>query len=218
MKTYWSINGINRTARGQSCYAFAKLDGSNLRFEWSKKRGWWKFGTRRRLFDENDHEYGEAIATFLEKYGDGVPKALKDNKEYRGVDRCIVFCEFFGENSFAGWHFEEPHDVVMIDVAPHKKGIIAPKQFVKHFGHLDIPEVVYMGNFNNEFIQAVREGKYPVDEGVVAKGINPGKKAPHGLWMIKVKTLDWLDRLKRKAENSPELRKILAENLREQTE
>lgn len=27
-------------------YAFDKLDGSNIRFEWSRKRGFYKFGTR----------------------------------------------------------------------------------------------------------------------------------------------------------------------------
>lgn len=39
---------------GQHCIAFDKLDGSNLRFEWNKKQGWYKFGTRNRMFDRSD--------------------------------------------------------------------------------------------------------------------------------------------------------------------
>ena len=55
-------------------------------------------------------------------------------------------------------------------------------------------------------------------EGVVAKGIKLGKNrnAQHGLWMSKVKTEQWLDELKRRAEESDDLRKTLEENLAEQ--
>jgi hypothetical protein len=45
-------------------HIFDKLDGSNLRFEWTKKRGWFKHGTRTRLFDETDPVFGGAIAMF----------------------------------------------------------------------------------------------------------------------------------------------------------
>jgi len=41
------------------------------------------------------------------------------------------------------------------------------------------------------FTQGVRDGKYPVDEGVVCKG-----GEDHKLWMVKIKTTDYLKRLK----------------------
>ena len=216
MKTYWQIPGPSGAPRGLPCIAFYKHDGSNLRFEWSKKRGWYKFGTRHRLFDESDIEFGEAIPLFLNKFGDEIPKVLKA-KQYRGVDRCIVYCEFEGENSFAGWHeVNETQDLILIEVNPHKKGFVPPRQFVSDFGHLHIPKVVYEGNFNREFIQAVRNGEYPVKEGVVAKGIKPGTKAPHGLWMAKAKTAWWLMELRNRAKEIEALRQVLAENEKEQ--
>ena len=42
----------------------------------------------------------------------------------------------------------------------------------------------------------VREGKYPVGEGVICKGLDG--PAPHGIWMRKVKTHRYLDELKRR--------------------
>jgi hypothetical protein len=217
LKEYLSIPGLKDCCKGLPCIAFNKLDGSNLRFEWTKKRGWYKFGTRHRLFDQSDPEYGNSIEMFLRKYGDSIPKVLKDEKDYRGIQECVVFCEFFGEHSFAGIDVPgEPKDVVLFDVNPHKKGIVAPRQFIKHFGHLHIPSVVYEGNFNQQFIQDVREGKYPVQEGVVAKGNKPGGRPPHNLWMAKVKTLWWLQELRRKAEHIDSLRKLLAESEAEQ--
>lgn len=217
MKEYWSIPGPKKSPKGWPCIAFFKHDGSNLRFEWSKKRGWYKFGTRRRLFDETDPEYGRAIPIFLEKFGDQIPRILKKEKEYRSVDQCIVWCEFEGEHSFAGFHdFTDDFDLILLDVNPYKKGIVPPRQFIKHFGSLNVPEVVYEGNFNQRFILDVREGKYPVKEGVVVKGIKPGGHPQHGLWMAKVKTLWWLDELRAKAKENEQYSEVLADNEREQ--
>ncbi len=217
MKTYWKIQGIHKSSLGKPCIAFFKHDGSNLRFEWSKKRGWYKFGTRRRLFDESDIEYGRAINTFNNKFADEILKVLKD-KKYRGVDKCIVFCEFEGKNSFAGYHdWNEHQDLILIDVCPLTKGIIPPRQFIKDFGHLHIPEIIYEGNFNKEFISDVREGHYKsLKEGVVAKGVLPGKHTQHSLWMTKVKTLWWLNELKKRATIEEKYKLTLTENKREQ--
>jgi hypothetical protein len=38
MKTYPRIDYWNKGIFGSECIAFNKLDGSNLRFEWSHKR------------------------------------------------------------------------------------------------------------------------------------------------------------------------------------
>ena len=62
----------------------------------------------------------------------------------------------------------------------------------------------------------MRSGKYGSGEGVVAKGLLPGKKAPHGIWMAKVKTRAWLVELKRRCAENAALKQVLAENTEEQ--
>ena len=69
---------------------------------------------------------------------------------------------------------------------------VPPADFVRIFGHLHIPRIVYEGKFSGKLTEDVRRGKYGVKEGVVIKG-GEGES----LWMCKVKTLDYLDRLKR---------------------
>lgn len=191
MKEYWSIPHSAKAPR-EYCYAFYKHDGSNLRFEWHKKRGWKKFGTRHQLFDESHPIFGKAIEYFMNKYSEQIEKTLRDN--FRGVEEALAFCEFEGPNSFAGIHDpEDTQDVILFDVNVHKKGILDPKTFLKLFGHLHIPELVYEGKLNDPFIQAVRENKLDVklNEGVVCKG-----GSGHDLWMAKIKTLEYLEKLK----------------------
>lgn len=194
MKEYPSILGPQGDF-GKACIAFSKLDGSNLRFEWTPKSKWAKFGTRTRLFDQNDPVFGSAVGLFMTTLAEGVEKVIRDTKEYRNNERVTVYCEFFGPTSFAGLHDlvlpNDPKEIVLFDVNLHKKGILGPREFVKSFGHLKIPPVVYEGNFNQQFIDDVRQGKYRVVEGVIAKG-----GSGHDLWMRKVKTFAYLDKLK----------------------
>jgi len=85
------------------------------------------------------------------------------------------------------------------------------------FEHLKIPEIIYEGNFNESFIQDVKDGKYDLEEGVVVKGNLPHGKHPHNLWMAKVKTKTWLDKLKEEAEIHPErFKRQLVDNIMEQ--
>ena len=218
MKAYPSIPG-SRNAPVAPCVGFRKFDGSQIRCEWSRKRGWHKFGTRRRLFDATDPEYGKAIETFLNKYGESVPKALVDDLGRNKVEKLIAFGEFFGPSSFAGRHnFEEEQDVVLFDVSIHKRGFVLPSDFVRLLGDLGTAPVVYEGPFDQAFIEAVRNGEYVgQSEGVVAKGTLPGKKGKeqHGFWMRKIKTNWWLNELKVRAEFDPSLLKELEDNLRE---
>jgi hypothetical protein len=55
------IPSIPREFSEFEAYVFDKLDGSNLRFEWKRKGGWYKYGTRHRLFDATDPGFGSAI-------------------------------------------------------------------------------------------------------------------------------------------------------------
>lgn len=192
MKQYPSIQNSSKAPR-DFCYAFYKYDGSNLRFTWQRKKGWCKFGTRRRLFDETDEVFGEAIPLFMEKVAPDIEPILK--KKYRDARQFTVFCEFFGEESFAGQHKDDEKELRVIDVNVHKKGFIDPNTFVKLFLKEEFedwaPELIYRGNLNTSFIEDVRNGVYDVNEGVVCKG---GKG--HDLWMCKIKTKKYLDKLK----------------------
>ena len=46
MKQYPKIDYHDQGRFNENCVAFLKIDGSNLRFEWSKKREFYKFGTK----------------------------------------------------------------------------------------------------------------------------------------------------------------------------
>lgn len=178
---------------GIQCYVFDKLDGANIRAEWSRKRGFYKFGTRTQMLDETYiHPFlGEAPSLIREKYEEDISKIMKKGR----IDRATFFFEFYGENSFAGYHYEEEHTVTLFDVSIHKKGMLNPKEFLKLFGKLDIPNLVYMGNITKPFIEKVRSGK--VDgvtfEGVVCKAVPRKGKPPI---MFKIKSKAWLDKLK----------------------
>jgi hypothetical protein len=204
MNTYPKILGAGIPDE-QECVAWDKLDGSNLRFEYSHKRGWYKFGTRWQMIDESHSEYGIGIKIFLKKYGEDLARIFRD--KFKKTDRFLVYGEFFGPHSFAGKHdpgflgvqSNDPKDVVIFDVNPNKKGFLSPEEFLKYFGNLHIPKIIYTGPFTEEFVQDIRAGKYPVtDEGVVAKG----GKYPHHMWMKKVKTDKYKAKLARVFGNS----------------
>jgi hypothetical protein len=82
--------------------------------------------------------------------------------------------------------------LVLFDVWAEGFGMVGPRQFADDFGHLPIARVVYEGRLSGKFADDVRTGKYGVAEGVVCKG---GKGGPD-LWMVKIKTHDYLERLK----------------------
>lgn len=217
MKQYWEIPGPSKAPHSH-CIAFYKYDGSNIRCEWSRKRGWYKFGSRKVLIDDSS-SLGEAIEIFKKTYADDLERIFIKNKVFRNYQNVIVFCEFFGSNSFAGWHDpDDEKEIILIDVNIHKRGIMPPRDFIKTFRQLKIAEIVYEGNFSKQFIQDVKNNKYPVKEGVVAKGILPGRKSEqHSLWMVKCKTSWWFDKLKQKVSENPEIfKQTLQENLQEQ--
>lgn len=72
-------------------------------------------------------------------------------------------------------------------------GIIGPRQFVAEFGHLHTARVVYDGKLTGKFAEDVQAGLYGVAEGVVCKGGVGGRD----LWMAKIKTYAYLEKLKK---------------------
>ncbi len=210
MKSYPSIDYYNRGILGTHVYAFDKLDGSNIRAEWSRKlskksshtNGFEKYGTRKQLTSSTDPTWGQAINMFNEKYSEGLDKIFTDDKELRNAKTITVFAEYFGPNSFAGWH--DPKDkednkmeIVLFDVDVFQKGIIKPKDFIKKFEFLGIPKIIYEGMYNQSLIDDVRNGVYDLVEGVVVKGITKTKRKDiENVWMTKIKTITWLQKVK----------------------
>ena len=184
-------------------YVFDKLDGSNIRAEWSKKRGFYKFGTRKRLMDETDPLFGKAKNLIINKYQDDLEMVFKENR----VRRSVCFFEFLGKKSFAGLHSkDDEHDVILFDVTFHPSGLIEPKDFIRKFGHLDIPKVLHKGTINNIFVNSVKNGTLPgmTYEGVICKGkyISPGLPL-----MFKIKNKEWVDKVKERYYNNRDILK-----------
>jgi hypothetical protein len=196
MEQYPSIIGSAKAPLGKPCIAQYKYDGSNLRFEWSPKQGWHKFGTRRHLFDHTDPTFGPAIELFA-GFSDEILRRTRDF--VKNPQRITAFAEFFGEHSFAGSH--DPTDAKelrLFDVFLFQKGMLPVKDFVKHYG--DMPqaaEIVYEGNLNQQFIMDLKKGKFkepkhlnaPIFEGVIAKGNG---------FAVKIKTDAYFVRLRHK--------------------
>lgn len=194
MERYNKIDYYNKIQFGKYCLAFDKIDGSNVRFQWNRKRGFYKFGTRNNLIDRNDEIFGPSIDIFLNKYSDDIERVFR--KKYRSVDTFVVFGEFFGKNSFAGRHTNEAKDVVIFDIHQYKRGIISPYEFVEDFGHLHIPDIIYQGPYTMDFVSDIHQNIYNLKEGVIVKGIFKTKNKKDEVWMVKVKTKDWLQRVK----------------------
>ena len=173
MKAYPKILHWNNSPLGLPCIAFDKLDGSNIRFEYSRKRGWYKFGTRKMMIDGQHEDFGNAVKLFEDKYQESLAKILCDNKQFRGVKNFVVFCEYYGDNSFAGWH--DPNDimdVVLFDVWVMKKGFITPRDFIKIE---KIVEYIWEAEYNH-FKEVDQKGHIFNSLAIVRKWLNERKK------------------------------------------
>lgn len=180
--------------------AFDKLDGSNIRAEWSKKKGFYKFGSRTQLLSEQQTALYPSIDLIKDKYENDVATMFKN----MGQDRGICFFEYFGPNSFAGSHSDpvEDMDAVLIDVNPYKRGIIPAEEFLEVTQGMHVPDVLHRGILDWDFVDSVKDSTLPgmTLEGVVVKAI--GKK--HNA-MAKIKSRKWLDMLKDYCDNDPKL-------------
>lgn len=191
MKSYPSITTHIQT--GIPVTLYDKLDGSNIRAEWNKKRGFYKFGSRTQLIDENSFILGESISLINEKYSEDLSKKFTDKK----FESAVCFFEFSGENSFAGHHEFEPHDVVLFDIDVYKKGLLTPEQFQELTQDIETAACLCSGIITSEMVptlvQQVREGIFPgiTFEGVVGKCV-----VKNQVKMFKIKTNAWLDKLK----------------------
>jgi len=193
---YWNIPVIG----------FDKLDGSNIRSEWSKKRGFYKFGTRNVMIDENSEQFGMAVKIFKEKYNDSL-SSIFTSKEYRNIQSFVCFAEFVGSKPCFGQHdFEnDTFDTILFDISQYKKGFVPPRQFINDFGNIGIPRIVYDGNLNMDLIKRVKSNEFGLSEGIIAKGLITNKKGNDNLYYCKIKTDDWFNRLRNKSPKEYEL-------------
>lgn len=193
MKSYPSIP---RDFRDFQAYCFDKKDGSNLRFEFSKKKGWYKFGTKTRLLDTSDPTFGPAIPLFQSTLAEPLTKIARDNR----WESVIVFAEFWGKESFAGYHVDgDPKTLSLFDVAPYKQGILPPKEFIKLFvENPNVPTVDFIGQYHwtRGFVDRVWNEDVPglSFEGCVGKA---GSKHSD-LVMAKAKCRRWIEKVKGK--------------------
>ena len=190
MIIYPSIPTLKKSslALGEKVAAFYKFDGSNLRFEYSAKKGWHKFGTRHHLFDKSDLLYSQAVPLFQEIEDDIL---LKIKDKYKSIFKITAFVEFFGPSSFAGQHLlEEEKEIKLFDIHLHKHGLISPKDFIELFSQTTYAaHLIYQGPLNKSFINDVRQNNLNLSEGVVCKA-ESGQNC-------KIKTEEFLNRLKK---------------------
>ena len=202
MLHYPKIPGSQDAPAGR-CLAFEKLDGTNLHWNWDRDFGWHAFGTRRDAFNLTADGVAQfqaahpgleqAAEVFLAQLADGIERVFRTDPGFAAFPAAKVFTEYVGPNSFAGAHGpDDPMEVVLFDVMAEGFGTVGPWAFVAAFGHLNTPRVVYEGKLTGAFLEAVREGKYGVAEGVVCKGGTGGED----VWMVKVKTYAYLEKLK----------------------
>jgi hypothetical protein len=110
--------------------------------------------------------------------------------------KATAFFEFHGPNSQFGWHEpDEQQEVTLIDVHVYKHGILEPREFIKLFGGLGIPNIVFKGKVNKDFIERVRHEEIPGmgPEGVMCKTTFDRKLGRP--YMFKLKRQIWYDRL-----------------------
>ena len=184
MKTFPSIRQSRKPFKA---HIFDKLDGTNLRFSWNKKEGWYEYATRTRPLPADHKLYQIGYEIFLNKFADKIVSVASRNN-WKRLD---VFFEFYGENSFAGRHdLNEKQTISMIDLAPNTRGFLNPLEFLDLFNDLKIATYLGEADWNEDYIEAVRAGLVEgmTFEGVVAKAENKQR-------MAKAKTQKWIDKV-----------------------
>lgn len=213
MKRYDSIESIkyDKSLLGEEVWAFNKLDGQNFGAKFNTRtKEFTDFTSRKCNVDETHEMFGGAVIYFKTHYSDVLKSIIKENSGkkgiFTGIDEITFFFEWYGENSFAGFHQDgDELKLALIDVHLKKKGYIEPKNFFEIFGGREdilTPELIFKGKLNQEFIDSIQNNDwtatnlciYPnVKEGVVIKRstLMKGQRLP----MVKVKTKWWINTL-----------------------
>lgn len=189
--------------------AFDKLDGNNIRCEWTRKgKTFEKFGSRKVLLGE-DSSLSPAIP-LIKAHEEAIVPLLRGAR----WEKATLFFEYHGPNSFAGQHQEgDQMRATLIDVFVYKKGYMLPSEFVKMFyggnTSVDLPDILYRGSPTKDFTESVRNKSLPgiTSEGVVCKGLPTKRGYPPT--MFKVKTNEWLEKVKARFGSDPKVLEYL---------
>lgn len=187
------------------CTALEKIDGTNLHFVWDQDSGWTEFGTRRNRFSLNQNGINEfhhahpGLSDCIDLFNEQI-KPLGDyllSAKYSTYSEITIFTEYAGKQSFAGQHQpNDPKRLYVIDVLLDSE-FLPLTNFVTDFGTglwlpLDcFPTIVYNGKYSGQFVQDIRSGKYPVNEGVIVRSPHP----KHNSYRAKIKTHAYMERL-----------------------
>ena len=197
MKQYPSIPSTGKDVA--QMYIFDKLDGSNLRFEYDHKLGWHKFGTRQQMLLPTHQTFGSAISMFLETFS----QPLENVARQQGWTNFTAFCEFWGQQSFAGFHQTgDPKFLSLIDLQVYKRGLIEPVQFLELFDELPAPRFLGVHQWDTAFLETVRTNQL---EGISFEGVIGKVGSGHGRLMRKAKTQNWLDAVRQRFDESQAL-------------
>ena len=184
--------------------AFDKLDGSNFRAKWVAGKGFVGYGTRTQLINEDTEYWGDMVRCFKTRYQTPLEQhlniTLKTSKGQKPVQEAVIFGEYLGPNSFAGKHCDgaDAMRIVFFDVLLGKKQrkFLLPYEFIDYLGDVvEIPRVIYEGNLTKEFITEIVSST-ELNEGVICKGCERSGAYSGNVWMCKIKTQAYLDRLK----------------------
>lgn len=174
-------------------FVYDKLDGSNIRAEWSNKRGFHKFGTRTQLLTD-EHKVLSRSKPLILDLTDELSRKFTDHK----FVEVTCFFELFGPCSFAGSHDEnEEQQVKLLDINVFKQGIMQPDMFYRDFGKF-APDLLHVGPVDRDLFDEVIDGTLAgmTFEGVVAKSVSSKRFSTTP--MFKVKTRAWLQKLREK--------------------
>jgi hypothetical protein len=174
-----------------NAYVFDKLDGSSMRSEWAKGRGWYKHGKRQGLVDDSNPFLAQVPVLFDEFLYDSLER-IAVNRKWKHL---IVFYEFWGDKSFAGRHYEnDEYHLTVFDAAADKKGIMGPEDFRFTFeGQVETPACLGRFNWTRGFVQRVHDGEI---EGITFEGVVGKLGTRHDIVRAKAKTKAWLDKVK----------------------
>jgi hypothetical protein len=193
LKQYPSIlKAQNQLDLDTNFWLFDKLDGSNLRFEWDRQGGWCRFGTRTQMLKPDHPWLGAAIPLFFEQWA----SVLEDIARQQKWPNFTAFFEFWGINSFAGFH--DPNDIkhlTLIDVHVYKMGLLSPEVFLDLYGHLKIAKFLGTNKLSIDLLEEIRFARL---EGISFEGVIGKAGASHQRTMFKAKTQAWIDRIREK--------------------
>lgn len=193
MKEYPSIPYLTTGQKFREipgAYVFDKLDGSSMRSEWSRKKGWFKHGKRHGLLDDSNPHLKVVPELFEKNLAEPLVRIARDNR----WQELVVFYEFWGDKSFAGLHEEgDPKFLSLFDVAVDKRGFMSPADFVKTFDG-KVQTATFLGNHNwtRGFVQRVWDMDIP---GVTFEGVVGKAGERHGIVRAKAKTRAWIEKV-----------------------